>query len=186
MIQLYLFQILMPYAFPLLFSILFRKKRDVRIAQPLMIDMLISAFRTAHHRQPPAIRWRCFHQAPRKPVREPAVFGSAMPVLDACRDHYCVAFVQLAGFFAPFLIPAAAADAQQHLSAAFVGMMDMPVVAAARFKRHVGDEQSFAEHRIQIALTDEILPQRHHWACPARTCRHGSADHLRPTPPWPC
>src|SRR5699024_3693570 len=76
-------------------------------------------------------------------MREPAVFGSAMPVLDACRDHYCVAFVQLAGFFAPFLIPAAAADAQQHLSAAFVGMMDMPVVAAARLKRHVGDEQSF-------------------------------------------
>ena len=35
--------------------------------------------------------------------------------------------------------------------------MDMPVVAAARLKRHISNGQVSAEHRVQIALTDEIL-----------------------------
>ena len=68
---------------------------------------------------------------------EPAVPGSAVPVLDVCRNIDHVAGMQFSGFFAPFLIPALSVNADEELSAAFVSVMDVPVVAAAGLKRDV-------------------------------------------------
>ena len=59
-----------------------------------------------------------------------------------------VAGIELAGFLAPFLIPAASGSAEQNLSAASGGLMRMPVVAASGFKGHVADGDAF-----QIVLT---------------------------------
>ena len=52
---------------------------------------------------------------------EPAVFGSAMPMLDTLVNIHYITGMKLTGFFAPFLIPAAAADTDEHLAAALAG-----------------------------------------------------------------
>ncbi len=63
---------------------------------------------------------------------------------DGARSH-------LLWLFAPFLIPAATSDADQYLH---LLMMDVPVVAAARFE---GNINQTVLHRSQIAVADEIL-----------------------------
>ena len=88
---------------------------------------------------------------------EPAVLGRAVPVLDTFGNIDDVAGMKLAGFFSPFLVPAASADADQHLSAAFTGMMDMPVIPAAGFKGDVKNGHLRRGERGQIALPDKIL-----------------------------
>ena len=80
-----------------------------------------------------------------------------MPVLNACGNVYDVAGVQLAGRLAPFLIVATATGDEQNLAAALICVMDMLVVAAARFKGYVADNNLVEREHIQIALTDEIL-----------------------------
>ena len=52
-------------------------------------------------------------------------------------DH--VAGTERARRLAPFLVPAASAHAHEQLPAALFGMMDVPMVAAARLERHVED-----------------------------------------------
>ncbi len=56
-----------------------------------------------------------------------------------------------------FLIPAGAGDTDEHLSAAFVRVVDVPVVPAARFKRDVEGRDLVQRQRSEIALADEVL-----------------------------
>ena len=62
-----------------------------------------------------------------------------MPVLDAFGNVHHIAGMKLAGFLTQFLVPAATADADQYLTAALAGMMDMPVVPAAGLKGDIED-----------------------------------------------
>ena len=59
-----------------------------------------------------------------------------MPMLDACGDVHRIAFADAPCGLAPLLIIAFASCDDENLAAAFCRMMDMPVVAAGRFKRH--------------------------------------------------
>lgn len=43
----------------------------------------------------------------------------------------------MAGRLAPLLIPAFSVDADEHLTAAFLGMMNVSVIAERGFKSHV-------------------------------------------------
>ena len=77
-----------------------------------------------------------------------------MPVLRALGDFHHVARLQQARGLAPLLIPSRAADADKHLHALVV---DVPVVAAARLKRHVAHRHLALRQRRKVALADEIL-----------------------------
>ena len=67
-------------------------------------------------------------------MREPAIRRSTVPVLDSHRDIYYISWAQLLCRFAPFLIVTMPGYADKNLSAAAFGVMNVPVVAAARFK----------------------------------------------------
>ena len=88
---------------------------------------------------------------------EPAVRCRAVPVLDARRDVHHIAGKQLLRGFARLLIIAPARHAHQDLSAALGGMVDVPVVPAARLKRHIENAHLLGGERRQIALPDEVL-----------------------------
>ena len=75
-------------------------------------------------------------------MAEPAVGLGTVPVLDLSGDGDDIAGLQAPGRLARFLIPALAVHAQQQLSAAFGSVMNVPVVAAAGLKGHVGGEQA--------------------------------------------
>ena len=68
-------------------------------------------------------------------VLHPAVGGGSMPVLHSFRNLNNGARNKLHGRFAPFLIPASASDADQHLN---LFVMYVPVVSAARFESYIG------------------------------------------------
>ena len=50
-----------------------------------------------------------------------------MPVLDAGGDVHRVAFLQFTGGLALLLVPAAARNGKQNLSASLLGLVDMPL-----------------------------------------------------------
>lgn len=83
-----------------------------------------------------AVGTRCFERH----VAHPAVACGAMPVLHAGRNKHHGARRKGQGLLAPFLVPPTAIGAQQNLPAAAASMVDMPVIAAARLKCHVGNE----------------------------------------------
>ena len=91
---------------------------------------------------------------------EPAVGSCAVPVLDLCGNVDHGAGRHLDGFHAPLLIVASSADADQHLAARFFGVMDVPVVAAARLKSHVEDRNLLCGNRSQITFSGEELSVR--------------------------
>ena len=80
-----------------------------------------------------------------------------MPMLDASRNVHHVAGLQFHRRLAPFLIVAAARRRNENLATALLCMMDMPVVAARRFKSHVPDTHLFLADHVEIALAHEIL-----------------------------
>ena len=80
-----------------------------------------------------------------------------MPVLHPHGDVHAVAGAQFHGGLAPFLVIAPSGHAQQDLSAALAGVVDVPVVAAARLKGHIEDPYLLRGHRGQIALPHKIL-----------------------------
>ena len=88
---------------------------------------------------------------------EPAIRRGAVPVLDVRGDIYHVARREQARGLAFFLIVAAPGHAHKDLSAALLGMVDVPVVAAARLKRHVGNVHLAGGQRREVALPNEIL-----------------------------
>ncbi len=63
--------------------------------------------------------------------------------------------MQLARFLSPCLVPAAARDADQYLSAFVVYV---PVVAASRLEGYIGDAHGGIGQHLQIALPVEIGP----------------------------
>lgn len=80
-----------------------------------------------------------------------------MPVLHTGWNIHHIAWMQFLGFLAPRLVPAPAAEADQHLSAAVGSMVDVPVVPAARFKCDVEHRHLLGGQRRQVALAGEIL-----------------------------
>ena len=73
-------------------------------------------------------------------MAEPAVCLGPVPVLYSGGDRYHVAGLQASGGFALLLIPALPVHTEKQLPAAGVGVVDVPVVAAARLKGHIGDK----------------------------------------------
>lgn len=59
--------------------------------------------------------------------------------------------------FSLLLIPAPSGYADEHLPAAALRPMDVPVVAAARLEGHVGNGDLLARNRGQVAVAGEIL-----------------------------
>ena len=80
-----------------------------------------------------------------------------MPVLHAGGDVHHIAGHEWLRLFAPFLIPASARYAHQHLSAALGRMVDMPVVAAAGLEGYIHYFYLRIGHRRQVTLPCEIL-----------------------------
>lgn len=63
-------------------------------------------------------------------MAEPAILFRAVPVLDIGGNHYDAALMQTDSGLAFFLIPAFTSRADQELTASFVCMVNMPVIAA--------------------------------------------------------
>ena len=90
-------------------------------------------------------------------VGKPAVGGRTVPVFDSGRNVDDGARKDFLCFLAFLLIPAASVDAYQHLPSAFSGLVDMPVVAASRFKRDMGNIGLLVENREEVAVAKEIF-----------------------------
>ena len=88
---------------------------------------------------------------------EPAVGRGAVPVLDAGGDVHRDARRHLDGGLAPFLVVAAAGGADEDLPAAGLGVVDVPVVAAAGLERHAEGGNLRGRERVQVAAPREIL-----------------------------
>ena len=73
-------------------------------------------------------------------MTEPAVSLGAVQVLYISRTRNAIAGFSRLRLFAFFLIPAFAVYTQKNLSAAFVSAVNVPVIAAARLKSDVGNE----------------------------------------------
>ena len=67
--------------------------------------------------------------------------------------------MEFLGFFAPFLIPTSSIGTEQQLSAALFCLVNVPVVAAARFKGHIGNEYGFIGigEGIEVGLTCKVF-----------------------------
>ena len=90
-------------------------------------------------------------------MREPAIRRSAVPVFYANRNIYHIAGAQLLCRFAPFLIVTSSGHADEDLSAAVFRMMNVPVVAAARFKGHIVNTDLLRRKWCEITLSDKIF-----------------------------
>ncbi len=90
-------------------------------------------------------------------MREPAIGCSTVPVLDLRGNVHHIARMQLQRSFAPFLIVAPACHADKDLPATLCGMVDVPVVPAARLKGDVVNANLCGGQGCQIAFSAEIL-----------------------------
>ena len=75
-------------------------------------------------------------------MAEPAILFRTVPVLDIGGNHYDAALMQTNSGLAFFLIPAFTSRADQELTASFVCMVNMPVIAAPRLEGHIGGKQA--------------------------------------------
>lgn len=57
----------------------------------------------------------------------------------------------------PLLIPSAACGYQENLSAALIGMMDVPIVATSRLKGDISDGHLLGAKHREITLPSEVL-----------------------------
>ena len=89
-------------------------------------------------------------------MREPAVRCRTVPVFHFGRNIDHIAGAQFLYRLALFLIIAAARDADKNLSAAALGVMDVPVVAAAGFERHVENSDLACGDGMQVALSRKV------------------------------
>ena len=92
-------------------------------------------------------------------MAEPAILFRTVPVLHLGGNHHHAAGGQAHGGLAGLLIPALTGGAQQKLPAALFGMMDVPVVAAARLKGHIGGEQAALGVRqgVEEGISNKLL-----------------------------
>ena len=88
---------------------------------------------------------------------KPAVGGCAVPVLHIGGDMDHGAGQNLLRGLTLLLIPSAAGDADQHLTATLGGLVDVPVVAAAGLEGDIRHLHLLARDGRQIAVADEIL-----------------------------
>ena len=88
---------------------------------------------------------------------EPAVGRGSVPVLYARGNIYHVARAQLLCRFAPFLVTPSTGHADEDLSPTALGVMDVPVVAAAGLERHVVDADLLGGKGREVALPDKVL-----------------------------
>lgn len=88
---------------------------------------------------------------------EPAVGRGAVPVLHPRGDVDHVARAQFLCRLSSFLVKPSTGHADEDLPTAAFGVMDMPVVAAARLKRHVVDAHLLGGKGREVALTDKEL-----------------------------
>ena len=72
-------------------------------------------------------------------VGKPTVGSSSVPVLHVGRNMDYCAGENLLCRFSRFLIPTSASHTDEHLSAAFSGTVDVPIVAATGFEGDVGN-----------------------------------------------
>lgn len=72
-------------------------------------------------------------------VGKPTVGGCSVPVLHVGRNMDDRAWKDLLYRFPRFLIPTSASHTDKHLSAAFSGTVDVPIVAATGFEGDVGN-----------------------------------------------
>ncbi len=93
-------------------------------------------------------------------MAEPAIPFGPMPVLHSGRDRNDHTGDQAYRLLAFLLIPSAACRADQQLSSASFGVMNVPVIAASGFKGDICQEyRTLAgfRQRIQIGIPDKIL-----------------------------
>src|SRR5574344_2377497 len=90
-------------------------------------------------------------------MSKPTVGSGSMPMLHTGRNVDDCPWENLLCRLSPFLIPATTGHTDKHLSSALGGMMDVPVVAAARFEGDIGNRNLLAGNTCQITITLEIL-----------------------------
>ena len=93
-------------------------------------------------------------------VAEPGISLGTMPMLYIGGDGDHHARTKADGLFSVFLIPTFSGCTDEELPSATFGAVDMPMIAAARLKRHIGKKNGavlrFCQ-RIEIGLPDEVL-----------------------------
>lgn len=87
-------------------------------------------------------------------MRELAVGCRSVPMLNTDGNVYYVSQVKLLRFLSPFLIISLSGKTDEDLSSAFIRVMDMPVISAARLKGYVENADLFCGNRSQVALSD--------------------------------
>src|SRR5699024_7536164 len=73
------------------------------------------------------------------------------------RNVHHIARLERAGGLAPLLVPTVARHADEQLPAALRSMVDVPVVATARLKRHIEYRHLIGAHGREVALAVEVL-----------------------------
>ena len=120
-----------------------RRLRIFRVGHKKSVLFLKLTVLIIRHRLKPFIR-RILTGNLKSQVSEPTISRSSMPMFYICRDMDYIARKHLNGRFALFLIPAFSGHADKHLPAAVRRFVNMPVIAAAGFKGHIGDIHLFA------------------------------------------
>ena len=73
-----------------------------------------------------------------------------------CANHESLAAPCQCSRFPFFLIPSASGNTDEHLSSAFCGVVNMPVVAAPRFKGHIGYIDLLPGNGCEVAVAGEV------------------------------
>src|SRR5574344_897969 len=90
-------------------------------------------------------------------MSKPAVGGSSVPMLHTCRDVDDRSRKNLLRRLSLLLIPATTSHTDKHLTSAFGGMMDVPVIATSWFKGDVGNGNLFIGNTCQVTVASKIL-----------------------------
>lgn len=78
-------------------------------------------------------------------------------MLNSGGDFDYITGMQLTGRLAPFLVVATTAGDKQNLPAAFIGVVDVLIVAAAWLESYVADDNLVERKHVKIALAYEIF-----------------------------
>lgn len=120
-----------------------RRLRIFRVGHKKSVLFLKLTVLIIRHRLKPFIR-RILTGNLDSQMGEPAVGGSPVPVLHIGGNMDDCARKNFHSRLSLFLIPAASGHADKHLPAAVRRFVNMPVIAAAGFKGHIGDIHLFA------------------------------------------
>jgi len=82
-----------------------------------------------------------------------------MPMLDVRRNVDDIPWAQLTSWLALFLIPSTTSRDQQHLPAALIGVVNVPVVATSRLEGDVTDHHLLRREHVEIAPAREVLSE---------------------------